>query len=64
MSMDPELNAMRYVAEALNDLDRGARKRVLNWAWHKFVPPVMLDLSGAPHSLTDQVEDDQDEQIG
>lgn len=35
---DPELLAMRIVAQALGGLDGAERRRVLKWAWARFVP--------------------------
>ncbi|MBO0836019.1 MAG: hypothetical protein J2P28_10940 [Actinobacteria bacterium] len=50
---DPELEAMRTLVEALDPLDVPQRRRILKWAWARFVPRGILFPSD---SLTDWSE--------
>ena len=48
MTMDPEIQAMSKVAEALSNLEEPAKERVLRWAIDRYVS------SGIPMGIEEQ----------
>jgi hypothetical protein len=45
---EPELRAMAEIVRVLEPLNRQERKRVLAWAWSRFVPWTLLDPGPLP----------------
>lgn len=40
VNLDPEARAIDAIAKALDPLDGEARRRVIDWAWSRFMPPA------------------------
>src|SRR5947209_1190544 len=53
---DPEIEAMGSVADALLDLDEGARERVLKWAAARYAVEIKVTGPGAAEETPDNLD--------
>lgn len=64
MSLDPEIDAMAKLSDALENLDQDAQKRVLKWASDKFsIPANLPSNAGGIKTITDVDENELTEDV-